>query len=587
MIKTLKTFYLFLFRYKKAFISFAFVLIVATILENLTPYVYKLLVDAIPSQNYQLLIKIILLFVGLKIATNLLNALCFYLGDKVFIPALKDARLAVFRQVQDLDFAFHVDKSTGSLISAFKRGNTAFGSLFFNLNHRISRIIISLLVVLFFFTTITPLIAFLMLLIFFINTLVSWYLIKINIKKRAAFNKAEDKISGIIADNLINYETVKFFAQEKREEARLKQEFKDWSSKIWEYSNTFRLMDITIGTLSGLGILVIFWIVSRKLITGEITAGDLIMVISFTTTFYYQFFDLLYQLRNVAKDNIDIQRYFSILDKEVLIKDPKKPVKLKSVKGEIQFKNVSFSYPGGKKNVLININLHIRPGESVAFVGRSGVGKTTLVRLLLRFFDVNQGKILIDGIDIRNFTKSQLRSFIGIVPQEPILFNNTLEFNISYGNQRAKKRDIIRVSKIANLHEFIETLPLKYKTQVGERGIKLSSGQKQRLAIARMLLTKPKIIIFDEATSNLDSESEYLIQDALWKIAKNRTVLIIAHRFSTVKKADKIVVLDKGRIVEMGSHEELLKRKGFYNYLWGLQSRAETVFKPMSNDIEL
>jgi len=574
MIKVFKRFYWFLFRYKKAFTAFAFALVISVILSNLTPYIYKLLVDAIPSKNYQLLLKIILLFIGIKIAANLFNALTFYLGDKALFSAARDARILIFKRIQDLDFAFHVNKSTGSLISVFKRGDNAFFSLFHDLNIHIYQIIISLFVVLFFFIKIAPSIAFLMLFIFLGNTFVSWRLIRFNIKKRRAFNKAEDKISGIITDSLINYETVKFFAQEEREKNRLKEEFKDWLIRLWGYANSFRLMDITIGTLSNLGILAILWIVIRKLVIGEIGAGDLILVVSFTTNFYHSFFDFLYRLRDIAKDYVDIQRYFSILDNEILIKDPEKPVKVKNIKGEIQFEGVSFSYPDNKEDILKDVNLYIKSAESVAFVGRSGVGKTTIVRLLLRFYDVADGKISIDGIDIRNFTKSQLRSFMAVVPQEPLLFNNTIGFNIAYGSPKAKKKDIVRAAKMANLHDFIRRLSFKYKTQVGERGIKLSGGQKQRLAIARAILTDPKIIIFDEATSNLDSESETLIQDALWKITKNRTVLIIAHRFSTVRKANKIVVLDKGQVAEIGSHDDLIKKKGLYSYLWHLQSKG-------------
>jgi ABC-type multidrug transport system fused ATPase/permease subunit len=251
-------------------------------------------------------------------------------------------------------------------------------------------------------------------------------------------------------------------------------------------------------------------------------------------------------------------------------------VKIKRIRGNISFEDVSFDYPEGKKGVLKNFTLHIGPGHSVAFVGRSGVGKTTVIRLLLRFYDVTKGKILVDGIDIRNFTKSQLRSFIGVVPQEPILFNNTIGFNIAYGKCQAKKREIIKAARMANLYGFIKSLPQRFETRVGERGVKLSGGQKQRLAIARMILTNPKVIIFDEATSNLDSESESLIQDSLWKIAKNRTVLIVAHRFSTVRRADRIVVLEKGKIAEAGSHLELMRKRGLYSYLWKLQSKYET-----------
>jgi len=575
MLKIFRKFYSFLLKYKGMSIAFVFILIISSVAESINPYIYKLLIDAIPSKDYQLLIKIVVLITGIRIGANLLKTLSYYLGDKALFPAARDARVKVFRKVQDLDFAFHVNKSTGSLISAFKRGDAAFFDLFHSLNHNISRTIIGLFVTLFFFTKITPLIAVLMLMVFIGNLFIGWQLIKFNMKKRKAFVQTEDKISGIIADNMINYETVKFFAQEQKEEKRLKQEFKDWMKKLWAYANSFRLMEITIATLSNLGLLVILWIVVRKLIMAEITTGDLVMVVSFIGSFYHHLFDLIYRVRDIAKTYIDIEYYFSVLDEDILIKDPVKPVKVKGINGEIEFNNVSFSYPDNKQDLLCNINLHIKPGESVAFVGRSGVGKTTIIRMLLRFYDVSKGEILIDGINVRDLTKSQLRSFIGIVPQEPILFNNTVGFNISYGNPKAKKDDIIQAVKMANLDRFISELPLGYKTIVGERGIKLSGGQKQRLAIARMILTNPKIIIFDEATSNLDSESERLIQNALWKIAQNRTVLIIAHRFSTIRKAGRIIVLEQGKIVESGSHQQLIKKAGLYSYLWKLQSKEK------------
>jgi len=577
MTGVFRTFSRFLFRYKKELITFAFVLVAASIIDSINPYIYKLLIDAIPSQNYQLLIKLVLLFVGARVAANLLFSLSWYLGDKVVIPASRDAKIAVFKKIQDLDFAFHVGKSTGFLISAFKRGDTAFFHLFHAIAINIFQTIISLSVMLFFFSGIDPTLTLLMLATFFINIVVSSRLIKFNMGKRTVLNEVEDRISGIITDNLINYETVKFFAQEKEEENRLKEKYKEWLKKIWGFANSFRLMDIIIGTLSNLGVFVVLWIVIKKLIMGEITSGDLVMVIGFTTSFYYRFFELLYQLRNIAKHYIDIERYFSILDNEILIKDPEKPDHIKEIKGDICFENVSFSYPGGKQDALKNFNLHIKPGQSVAFIGKSGAGKTTIVKALLRFYDVEEGKIVIDNTDIRNISKSQLRSLIGVVPQEPILFNRTIGFNISYGNIKATKKEIEEASKIANLHDFIETLPEKYETRVGERGVKLSGGQKQRLAIARMFLTNPKIIIFDEATSNLDSESEGLIQDALWKIAEQRTVLIIAHRFSTVRRADIIVAIDDGEIIESGSHQELVKLNGLYSYLWNLQAKGKDI----------
>ncbi|RLF02906.1 MAG: hypothetical protein DRJ64_08850 [Thermoprotei archaeon] len=277
-------------------------------------------------------------------------------------------------------------------------------------------------------------------------------------------------------------------------------------------------------------------------------------------------------MRVVMKNYSDLTDYFGILDKNTVVKDPAKPIKMKNIKGEIEFSNVSFSYKEGKQNALKKFSLRIRAGQSVAFVGKSGVGKTTIIKLLLRFFDVNSGSITVDGVDIRKFAKDELRSHLGVVPQEPVMFNNTIAYNIGYGATRVSKREIEAAAKMAYLDEFIAELPKGYKTNVGERGVKLSGGQKQRLAIARMILSDPDIVIFDEATSQLDSESEKYIQDAFWEASENKTTIIIAHRLSTVVKADKIVVMDESGIAEIGSHRELVNKKdGLYKKYWDLQ----------------
>jgi ABC-type multidrug transport system fused ATPase/permease subunit len=304
-----------------------------------------------------------------------------------------------------------------------------------------------------------------------------------------------------------------------------------------------------------------------------ITTGDFVLVVGFTSSFYPKVFELVWGFRDMAKNYSDIQRYFGLLDHQIEVKDPKKPVKIKRIVGEIEYKNTSFSYGDSKTDAINNIDLKIRPGQSVAFVGKSGAGKTTVVKLLMRFFDVTSGEILIDRINIKKITKSHLRSFMGVVPQEPILFNNTIGYNIAYGREKATKREIEAAAKLANIHDFIKSLADGYETKVGERGIKLSGGQKQRVAIARMILSDPEIIIFDEATSQLDSESEKLIQDAFWKAVKNKTTIIIAHRLSTVMRADKIVVMDDGKIIEVGSHNELIRKKGgLYKHFWNLQT---------------
>lgn len=576
MAKTFIKFYRFILRYKLSFAVFIVTLVASAILENLSPYLLKLLVDNASRGNYEVLFKLLLGLVGMRIISNLIDSLSNYLGDMVQIPAARDARMAVFKKIQDLDFAFHVNKNTGSLISAFRRGDGAFFNLFMNFHQDVLKTVVSLGVVLFFFSKIHSMILFVMLGLFLVNVIVMALLIKLNLKTRKDFNDSEDKISGIITDNLLNYETVKFFAQEKQEESRLKTEFKDWFKKIWNFSNSFRLMDVSIGTISNLGLFLILAMMVKMLVNQQISLGDFVMVSSFVSGFYYRFFGLFFQFRNIAKSFIDLEKYFSILDNEVAVADPESPKTIENIKGKIEFVNAEFSYPGTKKKVLNNINLTINPGQSVAFVGKSGAGKTTMVKLILRFYDLKRGKILLDNIDIKNMKKSYLRSFMGVVPQEPVLFNNTIGFNIGYGNKDVSLNSIKAAAKLANLDDFIEQLPDKYETQVGERGIKLSGGQKQRLAIARAMLINPKILIFDEATSNLDSESEGLVQDALWKTASNRTVLIIAHRFSTIRRADKIIVMNKGKVAETGTHEELIKIKGgIYHDLWELQAKGK------------
>jgi len=576
MIRIFKTFYCYLFEYKLLFGGFIFVQILATVLFYLNPYIYKLIINNVSLGRYDFVFRVMVLFGVIRIATNLLSTLGSYLGDKVVIPASRNIRVDVFRRIQDLDFAYHSNKNTGSLISAFRRGDSAFFNIFSEVHNDLLDVLVGLTVTLYFFLNLSITISIFLVGIFVLNCIVSIFLIKKNLKARQEFNDQEDGISGIITDNLINYETVKYFAQEQKEEKRLQVKFVSWLFHFFKFANSYRMIDIVIGTLGNIGIVVILVIVLRQLVDGKITTGDFVLVISFLTSFFPMFFRLIYRFRNISKSFVDLEKYFRILYEKELVLDPISPVDIQNIVGDIEFRQVSFSYPDGKKGVVKDINLKIKSGQSVAFAGKSGVGKTTLIRLLLRFYDVSQGEILIDGVNIKEFTKTKLRSFMGLVPQEPILFNNTIGFNICYGKPDAPQVEIVKAAKLANLHKFIYNLPLKYDTQVGERGIKLSGGQKQRLAIARVILANPKIIVFDEATSNLDSESERLIQNALWKIAENRTLIIIAHRFSTIRKANRIVVFDRGRIVDEGTHEDLIKNdQSLYGYLWNLQAKGE------------
>ena len=571
MWKTYKRYFEFLVRYRASFFVFGVLLTILGIINSINPYFYKLFVEALPEKNYQVILNLLLMYIGVNVTETVMDVVTYYVGDIVLFNAARDARERIFKKIQDLDFAYHMTKSSGSLISMLKRGDIAYFGLFQEMNV-LYRILIHLVVMLTMFGSISPQIAWLMASSFVVSTIASKYLLEHNLATRKAFNKEEDKVSAVVVDNLINYETVKYFGKESKEQARLSRVFSPWMTKLWSYANSFRLIDVVIGSISAAGLGAVLYVSLRLYMQGVIQVSDFILILGFVTSFYYRFFEAVFRMRVVIKNYSDLSDYFAILDKETVVKDPVKPVKIKSLKGDIEFSKVSFSYEDGKQDALKNFSLKIRRGQSIAFVGKSGVGKTTVVKLLLRFFDVNSGSIMIDGVDIREFDKDALRSHLGVVPQEPVMFNNSIAYNIGYGANRVSKKEIEAAAKMAHLDEFVLSLPKGYKTNVGERGVKLSGGQKQRLAIARMILSNPDIVIFDEATSQLDSESEKYIQDAFWEASKDKTTIIIAHRLSTVVKADKIVVMDEKGIAEIGSHRELVNKKGgLYKKYWDLQ----------------
>lgn len=548
----------------------------AYVFQLITPYFFKLFVNALESGNTDYLYRLILIYIATQFAGLIFGNLKYLLGDIVAVDTSIDIRRAIFKYVQELDFSFHSGKSTGALISAFKRGDNAFWGLYDRINQRMWEIVIGFAVMGYFFIQIDYRFILIFVVSFLLTLVATKYLAGYNIKTRNEFNEWEDEISGIITDNLINYETVKLFAKEGWEQNRLKNTFKTWKRFLWRHFWTYRMIDMSVGSLVNISIFLVLSLSLNLIKAGEIGIGDFVLIISYISMFFPKLFDLIYGLREISTSLADIKKYFELLNYQVDVKDPEKPIKVDHVYGELTFDNVKFAYKNRFKNVIDGINLKIEQGQSVALVGRSGSGKTSLVKLLMRFFDLSSGHIMIDGINIKDFTKDTLRGFIGIVPQEPILFNNTIAYNIGYGKDHPKLSEIREAAKIANIDKFVQSLPKKYETEVGERGVKLSGGQKQRLAIARMILSDPDIVVFDEATSQLDSESEKLIQDAFWKARAGKTTIIVAHRLSTIMRADKIVVMEHGKIKEVGNHESLLKKKNsLYSHFWNLQIKLD------------
>jgi ATP-binding cassette subfamily B protein len=474
-----------------------------------------------------------------------------------------------------LSLRFHLDRQTGGVSRDIERGTRGISFLLnfmlFNILPTLLEITLVAVILLNKYDAWYAIITFATLILYIIFTLVvtEWRMVV-----RREMNDLDSKANTRAIDSLLNYETVKYFGNEKFEASRYDSNLEHWESAA--VSNQVSLAALNAGqsVIIAVGITALMLLAANEVVAGTMTMGDLVLINVFMLQLYIPLNFLGFVYREIRNSLADIERMFRILGehRDVADTDTAKPLRLDNA--PVEFEQVGFYYEQDRQ-ILFDVSFEIPAGHTVAVVGASGAGKSTLSRLLFRFYDVQQGIIRVNGQDIRDVTQASLRAAIGIVPQDTVLFNDTIYYNIAYGRPDATRDEVVAAARAAHIHEFIESLPQGYDSTVGERGLKLSGGEKQRVAIARAILKNPAILIFDEATSALDSQSEKAIQAELRGIAKNRTTLIIAHRLSTVVDADQILVMDKGRIVERGTHRELIEHQQLYAQMWNLQKRDD------------
>ncbi|HMV01231.1 MAG TPA: ABC transporter ATP-binding protein/permease [Rhodocyclaceae bacterium] len=575
---TLKTLLPYLWRYRLRVVLALSCLVGAKVANVSVPLIFKEVIDDLsgPQQVLALPAVLLLLYGALRFSTSLFTELREILFARVTQQAVRQVALEVFRHLHALALRFHLERQTGGVSRDIERGTRSIGSLISYSLYSILPTLVEISLVLgilfvrydlgYVLITAISISAY----VVFTVKVSNW-----RIDIRRAVNESDSAANTRAVDSLINYETVKYFNNEDFEARRYDAQMLKWEDAATRSQTTLSVLNLGQQAIIATGVTAMMWRAAAGVVAGTMTLGDLVLVNAFLIQLYtpLNFLGMVY--REIRQALTDIERMFGLLNEHREIADAPDARELPPGPLRVEFASVGFAYEP-ERTILDGVDFSIEVGQTVAVVGPSGAGKSTLARLLFRFYDVTAGAVRINGHDLRSLKQASLRSAIGIVPQDTVLFNDSIFYNIQYGRPEASREEVIAAARSAQLHDFIESLPQKYETRVGERGLKLSGGEKQRVAIARTLLKNPPLLVFDEATSALDSHTEKAIQGQLELAAQGRTVLVIAHRLSTVMNADAILVMDGGRIVERGNHSDLLAADGAYARLWSLQQREET-----------
>ncbi|MBP81370.1 MAG: metal ABC transporter permease [Acidiferrobacteraceae bacterium] len=520
-------------------------------------------------------LAVILAYGAFKLSSLVLNQLRDALFARVAQNAVRTLALRVFRHLHALSVRFHLSRKTGALNRFIDRGTNSIQFLLSFVAFNIAPTLIEVLLVggilwaLFGFVYTAVTIVTIAVYVWLTFVITAW-----RTRIRRQMNDADNDISTRTVDSLLNFETVRYFNNEAHEVNRLDSALADYEKAAVRTRESLSLLNVAQAAVITVGVTLMLVLAALDIRDGDMTVGDFVVVNTYLMQLAIPLNMLGTVYREIRQAMVDMENLFSLMDESTDVADAADAHPLKHNGGAIEFRNVDFNYET-ERRILHNVSFTVDPGTTTAIVGPTGAGKSTISRLLLRFYDPQAGQVLIDGQDIRSITQHSLRRAIGVVPQDTVLFNDTLYYNIAYGDPQADRDRILAAARAAHLHDFIENLPAGYETLVGERGLKLSGGEKQRVAIARALLRNPEIFFFDEATSSLDSATENEIQNNLARISQGRTSLVIAHRLSTVVNADQILVLEDGQITEQGTHPQLLTQNGLYAQLWRQQKKEE------------